>query len=78
MQRHTACLPSHDLHTSPGQAHHMRRGVGWGGGASSARRATLERHGEWRPRNHTAELSMYYVAARETDQLLREDTFDMI
>lgn len=70
MQRHTVCWRPHDLHTSPGQVHHMREG--------HPELSALERYTDWRPRNHMAELSMYYVAGRKIDQLLREDTFDMI
>lgn len=39
---------------------------------------TLERYTDWGPRNHMPELSMYYVAGGKRDQLLREDTSDMI
>lgn len=68
---HGVSLWSHALHTSLGQAHHM-----WG--AAGSLHITLERCADWGQRNHMPELSMYYVASRKIDQLLKEDTFDMI
>lgn len=59
----------------PGQVHQMREG---GAGSSRALRIALERHTDLGPRNHMAELGMYYVAGGEIDQFLREDTSDMI
>lgn len=70
-QGHGVSSWSHALHTSLGQAHHM-----WG--AAGSLRITLERCADWGQRNHMPELSMYYVASRKIDQLLKEDTFDMI